>query len=141
MPSWKVSAPKNDDEYFERMTKALFQAGPNWKMVEDKWPNFEKAFAGFSIPKVPKVRRQTNKESNGESRHRQKRKKNQINDLQRATIPRNRERVRFVQGLFQIVRQGTCEANEGSPIEVQASWGIQLEDFSLDGWSEARTHS
>jgi len=54
MPDWKVSAPKNDDEYFERMTKALFQGGLNWKMIDDKWPNFEKAFAGFSIPKVAK---------------------------------------------------------------------------------------
>ena len=54
MPDWKVSAPKNDDEYFERMTKALFQAGLNWKMIDDKWPNFEKAFVDFSIPKVAK---------------------------------------------------------------------------------------
>jgi len=54
MPDWKVSAPKSDDEYFERMTKALFQAGLNWKMIDDKWPNFEKALAKFSIPKVAK---------------------------------------------------------------------------------------
>ncbi len=46
--------PKNDDEYFERMTKTLFQAGLNWQVVENKWPNFEKAFAGFSISKVSK---------------------------------------------------------------------------------------
>ena len=49
-----ISKPKNDDEYFERMTKTLFQAGLNWQVVENKWPNFEKAFAGFSIPKVSK---------------------------------------------------------------------------------------
>jgi len=54
MPAFKVTPPKNDDEYFERMTQALFQAGLNWKMIEDKWPNFEKAFGGFSIPKVAK---------------------------------------------------------------------------------------
>jgi 3-methyladenine DNA glycosylase Tag len=52
MPNLKVTAPKNDDEYFERMTQAVFQAGLNWKMIEDKWSNFEKAFAGFSIPKI-----------------------------------------------------------------------------------------
>ena len=52
MPAFKVTAPKNDDEYFERMTQTLFQAGLNWKMIEDKWPNFEKAFARFSIAKV-----------------------------------------------------------------------------------------
>jgi 3-methyladenine DNA glycosylase Tag len=54
MPDCKVTMPKNDDEYFARMTKALFQAGLNWQMIENKWPNFEKAFAGFSIPKVSK---------------------------------------------------------------------------------------
>jgi DNA-3-methyladenine glycosylase I len=53
-PSWKVSAPKSDDEYFERMTKAIFQAGLNWKMIENKWPDFGKAFVSFSIPKVAK---------------------------------------------------------------------------------------
>ncbi len=51
-PSWKISAPKSDDEYFERMTKAIFQAGLNWKMIDNKWPNFEKTFAKFSISKV-----------------------------------------------------------------------------------------
>ncbi len=54
MPSWKISPPKSDDEYFERMTKTIFQAGLNWKMIDDKWPNFEKAFVKFSIPKVAK---------------------------------------------------------------------------------------
>jgi len=53
-PTWKITAPKDDDEYFERMTKTIFQAGLNWKMIEDKWANFEKAFAKFSIPKVAK---------------------------------------------------------------------------------------
>lgn len=53
-PTWKVSPPKNDDEYFERMTKAVFQAGLNWKMIDDKWSNFEKAFSNFSIRKVAK---------------------------------------------------------------------------------------
>ena len=54
MPPENVTKPKNDDEYFERMTKTLFQAGLNWQVIENKWPNFEKAFAGFSIPKASK---------------------------------------------------------------------------------------
>ncbi len=49
---WKVEPPKNDDDYFERMTKAIFQAGLNWKMIENKWPNFRKAFDHFSTKKV-----------------------------------------------------------------------------------------
>jgi 3-methyladenine DNA glycosylase Tag len=53
MPStqrWKP--PRDDDEYFERMMKLVFAAGLNWKVVDNKWPNFKKAFAGFSIGKV-----------------------------------------------------------------------------------------
>jgi DNA-3-methyladenine glycosylase I len=49
-----IKPPKNDDEYFERMCHAVFQAGLNWKMVENKWPGFRKAFADFSIEKVAK---------------------------------------------------------------------------------------
>ena len=46
--------PKSDDEYFERLTKTVFSAGLNWSVVENKWPDFHKAFADFSIPKVAK---------------------------------------------------------------------------------------
>jgi|SRR5579872_214562 len=56
MPPRERTLPKTDDEYFERMTKTLFQAGLNWQVIENKWPNFEKAFANFSIPKVAKFR-------------------------------------------------------------------------------------
>ena len=54
MPSkkWRASKPSDDVDYFERMCRALFQAGLNWKMIENKWPNFEKAFSKFSIGKV-----------------------------------------------------------------------------------------
>jgi DNA-3-methyladenine glycosylase I len=34
------------------MTKVIFRSGLNWKMTENKWPNFRKAFAGFSVRKV-----------------------------------------------------------------------------------------
>lgn len=36
------------------MTRTVFTAGLNWKVIENKWPNFQKAFAEFSIPKVAK---------------------------------------------------------------------------------------
>lgn len=54
MPSMNIKPPKNDDEYFERLTKTVFTAGLNWTVVENKWPDFQKAFADFSIPKVAK---------------------------------------------------------------------------------------
>lgn len=44
--------PKDDDVYFEQMIKVIFRSGLNWTMIENKWPNFQKAFARFSIHKV-----------------------------------------------------------------------------------------
>ena len=34
------------------MSKAIFTAGLNWKMVENKWPNFLESFRRFSPRKV-----------------------------------------------------------------------------------------
>lgn len=51
----KVEArPKNDDGYFEQMAKAVFRSGFNWQVIEKKWPDIRKAFAGFSIQRVAK---------------------------------------------------------------------------------------
>jgi 3-methyladenine DNA glycosylase Tag len=47
-----VTQPKNDADYFARMHESIFSAGLNWNVVEKKWPNFEKPFAGFSPDKV-----------------------------------------------------------------------------------------
>ena len=43
---------KDDDDYFARMSRALFVAGLKWSVVYNKWPGFEKAFSNFSINKV-----------------------------------------------------------------------------------------
>ena len=51
-PHWNVKPPKDDDGYFERMTKSLFTAGLNWTVVDKKWPSFRKSFADFSPAKV-----------------------------------------------------------------------------------------
>jgi len=39
--------PKNDADYLRVMTKAVFQAGFNWSVIEKKWSGFEAAFDGF----------------------------------------------------------------------------------------------
>jgi 3-methyladenine DNA glycosylase Tag len=44
--------PESDDGYLEQMTKAIFQAGFSWKVVNDKWPAFRKAFEDFSVERV-----------------------------------------------------------------------------------------
>ncbi len=50
MSPMNMKPPKDDAEYFERLTKSVFTAGLNWS----KWPDFQKAFAQFSLPKVAK---------------------------------------------------------------------------------------
>ncbi len=44
--------PADDNGYFEELTKAIFQAGFSWRVIRDKWPNFQKAFDGFDIATV-----------------------------------------------------------------------------------------
>lgn len=36
-----------DDRWLAFMTKCVFRAGFSWKVIENKWPNFEVAFDGF----------------------------------------------------------------------------------------------
>ena len=51
----RVAPPRNDSEYFERMSRAIFSAGLNWKMIDNKWPNFRSAFARFLPGTVAKL--------------------------------------------------------------------------------------
>ena len=55
-PKWmyRNRRPPNDDNYFENMTKVIFLAGLSWKMIDEKWLNFKKAFNDFSIDEVAK---------------------------------------------------------------------------------------
>lgn len=38
-----------DDRWLAAMTRSVFQAGFNWKVVEAMWPGFEAAFNGFDV--------------------------------------------------------------------------------------------
>jgi len=44
--------PATDDGYFEKLTMFVFRSGLNWKVIENKWPDFIEAFDNFSIPKI-----------------------------------------------------------------------------------------
>src|SRR6266852_6452963 len=44
--------PKDDDGYFEQMSKAVFLAGLNWNVIEKKWADIRRSLANFSIDKV-----------------------------------------------------------------------------------------
>ncbi len=39
----------SDDRWLSGMTRAIFQSGFSWKVIETKWPGFEEAFKGFDI--------------------------------------------------------------------------------------------
>ena len=38
-----------DDRFLSAMTQCVFQAGFNWRIIENKWPRFEEVFEGFDI--------------------------------------------------------------------------------------------
>jgi len=44
--------PTTDDEYFEELTRAVFQAGLGGPAIEAKWPGFRRAFSNFSVRDV-----------------------------------------------------------------------------------------
>lgn len=44
--------PRGDNGYFEQITKAIFRAGFSWRVVDNKWPSFQRAFDGFDIDRV-----------------------------------------------------------------------------------------
>ncbi len=50
-PAWKITKPKDEAEYFERMTKTVFKAGLTWTVIDKKWPNFRRSFTNFSPAK------------------------------------------------------------------------------------------
>jgi 3-methyladenine DNA glycosylase Tag len=54
MPKWwyREKRPANDNAYFENMCRVIFQAGLNWRVIDNKWPTIKKAFANFNIDKV-----------------------------------------------------------------------------------------
>ena len=44
--------PSGSADYLEVMTKAVFQSGMSWQVVEAKWPGFKEAFDGFDPERI-----------------------------------------------------------------------------------------
>ncbi len=44
--------PTRDEAYFENLTRCIFQAGLNWSVITNKWPDFVEAFDNFNLDKV-----------------------------------------------------------------------------------------
>jgi 3-methyladenine DNA glycosylase Tag len=43
---------QGDDRFLAMMTKVVFQAGFVWRVIENKWPDFETVFFGFDAEKM-----------------------------------------------------------------------------------------
>jgi 3-methyladenine DNA glycosylase Tag len=43
---------KRPGDYLEVMTKAVFQSGMSWDVVNAKWPGFQEAFDGFDAERI-----------------------------------------------------------------------------------------
>ena len=56
MPDEKGAPPqvqvKSLNDYLEVMSKAVFQSGMSWQVVNAKWPDTNEAFQGFEIGRV-----------------------------------------------------------------------------------------
>jgi 3-methyladenine DNA glycosylase Tag len=50
-PPDQIDAQRLGD-YLEVMTKAVFQSGMSWDVVNAKWPGFQKAFDGFDAERI-----------------------------------------------------------------------------------------
>ena len=44
--------PRSTGDYLEVMSKAVFQTGISWQVVEKKWPGIKDAFRGFDAGAV-----------------------------------------------------------------------------------------
>jgi 3-methyladenine DNA glycosylase Tag len=51
-PDAKALAKLGDDRILAEITKRVFSAGFAWSVIENKWPDFEKAFLGFKPAKL-----------------------------------------------------------------------------------------
>ena len=57
-PDWmyRDALPPDDSAYFENLTRCIFQAGLNWRMITNKWPGFDiEKVAGFGDEDVERL--------------------------------------------------------------------------------------
>ena len=44
--------PRSGSDYLDVMSKAVFQSGISWRVIEAKWPSTQEAFRGFDVQRV-----------------------------------------------------------------------------------------
>jgi 3-methyladenine DNA glycosylase Tag len=47
--------PRTTADYLEVLTKAVFQSGISWRVIEAKWPGFQEAFFRFDPKKISRL--------------------------------------------------------------------------------------
>jgi 3-methyladenine DNA glycosylase Tag len=47
--------PQKTADYLEVLTKAVFQSGISWRVIEAKWAGFQEAFFGFDPKKISRL--------------------------------------------------------------------------------------
>ena len=47
--------PTSLGDYLEVMSKAVFQSGMSWKVVDKKWPGIREGFRGFDVPAIMRM--------------------------------------------------------------------------------------
>jgi 3-methyladenine DNA glycosylase Tag len=47
--------PKSTDDYLEQLSKPVFQAGINWRVVDAKWSGIRKGFHNFKAERVARM--------------------------------------------------------------------------------------
>ena len=52
MEAPKQIRPKGPGDYLEVMTKAVFQSGISWRVIESKWNGFREALHGFDAERI-----------------------------------------------------------------------------------------
>ena len=55
MEAPKKIKPKRLNDYLEVLSKAAFQAGISWRVIEAKWPGFKEAFFDFDPERVARL--------------------------------------------------------------------------------------
>ena len=55
MEAPKQIRPKRLNDYLEVMSKAVFQAGISWQVIEAKWPGFKEAFFDFDPERIARL--------------------------------------------------------------------------------------
>ncbi|AXS39513.1 3-methyladenine DNA glycosylase [Breoghania sp. L-A4] len=94
-----------DDRWLSMFSKCVFQAGFNWKVIEQKWPGMEEAFGGFDTARCAML------------------SDDDVDALLNDTrIVRNAQKVMAVRGNAFLLRQ--LAAEHGSAAAVFASWPV-----------------